>query len=91
LKQLSYGERQILSLSLILALAKISGDQGPFVMDTPMGNLDPIHRQQLITKIPQYVDQLFLLVTSSEFTKELYQLCVENIGAIFRLDTGRMV
>lgn len=40
LSELSYGERQILSLSLILSLAKVSGDEGPFVMDTPMGNLD---------------------------------------------------
>lgn len=58
LKQLSYGERQLLSLSLILALAKVSGDQGPFVMDTPMGNLDPIHRQKLINNIPEYVNQI---------------------------------
>lgn len=87
LKQLSYGERQILSLSLILALAKVSGDQGPFVMDTPMGNLDPIHRQKLVKSIPHYINQLFLLVTSSEFTKDLYQLCSNDISAIYILNT----
>ncbi|MBI4650349.1 hypothetical protein HY745_03495 [Candidatus Desantisbacteria bacterium] len=87
LKQLSYGERQILSLSLILGLAKVSGDQGPFVMDTPMGNLDPIHRQKLVKSIPQYITQLFLLVTSSEFTKDLYQLCSNDISAIYSLNT----
>lgn len=87
LKQLSYGERQILSLSLILALAKVSGDRGPFVMDTPMGNLDPIHRQKLIKNIPEYVSQLFLLVTSSEFTADLYELCSKHISTIYRLNT----
>lgn len=87
LKQLSYGERQILSLSLILALAKVSGDQGPFVMDTPMGNLDPIHRQKLIKNIPVYVSQLFLLVTSSEFTEDLHDICAEHISTIYKLNT----
>lgn len=87
IKQLSYGERQILSLSLILALAKSSSDQAPFVMDTPMGNLDPIHRQKLAANLPQFVDQLFLLVTSSEFTSDLYDLCSSNIAAIYDLTT----
>lgn len=75
LKQLSYGERQILSFSLIMALAKVSGDQGPFVMDTPMGNLDPIHRTKLIENVPKMIEQMILLVTSSEFTVDLEQLC----------------
>jgi len=87
LNQLSYGERQILSLSLILALAKVSGDQGPFVMDTPMGNLDPFHRQKLITNIPEYVNQLFLLVTSSEFTPDLHDLCSKHISVIYNMNT----
>lgn len=87
LRELSYGERQILSLSLILSLAKVSGDEGPFVMDTPMGNLDPIHRRKLIACIPQYVDQLFLLVTSSEFTRDLYELCNDSITCCYVLGT----
>lgn len=87
LNQLSYGERQILSLSLILALAKVSGDRGPFVMDTPMGNLDPIHRQKLINNIPEYVSQLFLLVTSSEFTADLHDLCSQHISVIYNMNT----
>lgn len=87
LNQLSYGERQILSLSLILALAKVSGDRGPFVMDTPMGNLDQVHRRKLIKNIPEYVNQLFLLVTSSEFTPDLHDLCSEHISVIYKMNT----
>lgn len=85
LKQLSYGERQILSFSLILALAKVSGDQGPFVMDTPMGNLDPIHRRKLLLNVPALVNQLLLLVTSSEFTADLYDICHNDLSTQYNL------
>ena len=89
LKQLSYGERQILSLSLIFALANVSGDQGPFVVDTPMGNLDPIHRRKLISNVTKFVNQIFFLVTSSEFTEELYQLCYNDISVEYDLLTQK--
>ncbi len=85
LKQISYGERQMLSLSLILALAIVSGDQAPFVMDTPMGNLDGVHRQHLLENIPNIVDQLVLLVTSSEFTMDLYDICRPYISVEYSL------
>lgn len=89
LKQLSYGERQILSLSLIFALANISGDQGPFVMDTPMGNLDPVHRRKLLDNVTKFVNQIFFLVTSAEFTEDLYNVCYNDISAQFSLVTRK--
>jgi len=87
INQLSYGERQILSLALILSLAKVSGDIGPFIMDTPMGNLDPIHRRKLILNLPKLVNQVFLLVTSSEFTKDLHDICHDDISVKYVLNT----
>lgn len=89
INQLSYGERQILSLSLILALAKVSGDRGPFIMDTPMGNLDPLHREKLIINIPKLVNQLFLFVTSSEFTNDLMKICLNDINVIYKLHQNK--
>ncbi len=86
LNELSYGERQILSLSLIFALANVSGDIGPFIIDTPMGNLDPIHRQKLLKNITNFVNQLILLVTSSEFTDDLYDISHNQISGIFNLE-----
>src|SRR5205807_3552862 len=41
---LSAGERQVLSLSFITAMAKISEEEAPLVMDTPFGRLDETHR-----------------------------------------------
>ena len=37
----SAGEEQIFALSLIAAIAKVSGTKVPFVMDTPLARLDP--------------------------------------------------
>jgi len=85
--ELSYGERQILSLSLILSLAIVSEEVGAFMMDTPMGNLDPIHRRKLMKNMPDFLDQLFLLVTSSEFTSDLYEICQDFITYQYRLKT----
>ena len=86
LSDLSYGERQILSLSLIFALAHVSGDHGPFVMDTPLGNLDPIHRRKLLKNATNFIHQMFLLVTGSEFTEDLFEICRDNISVVYRLD-----
>lgn len=86
LHELSYGERQILSLSLILSLADVSGDSAPFVMDTPLGNLDPVHRKKILETIPNLLPQMFLLVTGSEFTQDLYDICSNEIAAEYKLD-----
>lgn len=86
LQELSYGERQILSLSLILSLAEVSEDSAPFIMDTPLGNLDPVHRRKILKSMPSLVSQIFLLVTKSEFTQDLYDICYEDIAAEYELD-----
>jgi len=64
---LSYGERQVLSLAFIAAISKVSGEEAPLVMDTPFGRLSSEHRENITANIPQLTSQLVLFVTNEEF------------------------
>lgn len=44
----SAGEEQIFALSLIAAIAKVSGTRVPIVMDTPLARLDTDHRKNVL-------------------------------------------
>ena len=44
---LSMGERQIIGTALLWAIARTSGRALPFVIDTPLGRLDGMHRTTL--------------------------------------------
>lgn len=73
LANISAGQRQIMSISFISALAKAaSGDdlwEMPLFMDTPFGRLSYSHRRNLIEKLPGYASQWILLATDTEFRK----------------------
>jgi DNA sulfur modification protein DndD len=43
-RELSAGERQVLSLAFITGMAKVAGEEAPLVMDTPFGRLSSSHR-----------------------------------------------
>src|SRR5699024_7130586 len=71
LANISAGQRQIISLSFITALAAVAGGKSileiPLFMDTPFGRLSPEHRYNLVSHIPTITPQWVLLVTGSEF------------------------
>ncbi len=83
---LSAGERQILSLSFILALAKVSNKEAPFVMDTPFGRLDKEHRENILQTMPSITKQLVFLATPTEITTDLESLIDEKIGKKYELE-----
>jgi DNA sulfur modification protein DndD len=74
LANISAGQRQIISLSFITALAEVAGDSSileiPLFMDTPFGRLSPEHRHNLVSHIPTITPQWILLVTGSEFKED---------------------
>ena len=47
-EQLSAGERQIYAISMLMALARVSGRPLPFMIDTPLARLDSQHRENLV-------------------------------------------
>ncbi|WP_025161425.1 AAA family ATPase [Paraclostridium bifermentans] len=70
----SAGQRQIISLSFVTALAKVaSGSDSkmnvPLFMDTPFGRISGVNRDNLIKTLPSLTNQWILLMTDTEFTR----------------------
>ena len=87
--ELSAGERQVLSLSFITALARVSGEEAPLVMDTPLGRLSSYHRNSITEHLPELADQLVLFVTDEELRGEARRNLEPRIGAEYRLEFDR--
>ncbi len=87
--ELSAGERQVLSLSFITAMAQVSEEEAPLVMDTPFGRLSSHHRNSITERLPQLADQLILFVTDEELRDQARQNLEKVIGAEYRLEFDR--
>lgn len=83
LANISAGQRQIMSISFIAALARIAARGNkieiPLFMDTPFGRLSYEHRQNLINQVPTFASQWILLATDTEFRRQEAQL-LKNSG-----------
>jgi len=72
--RLSAGERQLLAIAILSALADASGKELPTVIDTPLGRLDGRHRSKLIDNyFPNAASQVLLLSTDEEITGKYYK------------------
>jgi DNA sulfur modification protein DndD len=83
LANISAGQRQIMSISFIAALARTASRgeniEIPLFMDTPFGRLSYEHRQNLINQVPTFASQWILLATDTEFRRQEAQL-LKNSG-----------
>lgn len=83
LANISAGQRQIMSISFIAALARTAARGNkieiPLFMDTPFGRLSYEHRQNLINQVPTFASQWILLATDTEFRRQEAQL-LKNSG-----------
>lgn len=66
----SAGADQIVTMSLIGALARCSVEEGPIVMDTPFGRLDRGHRNKILQWVATLGSQAVLFVQSGEFERD---------------------
>lgn len=86
-QSLSAGEKQLMVISLLWALAICSKKKLPVIIDTPLSRLDSIHRAALITTyFPNASDQTIILSTDTEITREYYDLMHESLGDEFILE-----
>ncbi|MBI1293682.1 AAA family ATPase [bacterium] len=83
---LSAGERQVLSLSFITAMAKVAQREAPLVIDTPFGRLSSAHREAITANLPDLAQQLVLFVTDEELRDRALDNLNLRIGAEYRLN-----
>ena len=72
--KLSAGERQLLAVAVLWALAQASGRKLPTVIDTPLGRLDSSHRKSFVQNyFPNAGEQVILLSTDEEIVGTYHQ------------------
>lgn len=80
-ERLSAGERQLLAVATLWALAQASGRHLPAVIDTPLSRLDSAHRRTLVTNyFPAASHQVILLSTDEELVGRYYDIVKPYVG-----------
>lgn len=90
--KLSAGEKEIVALSLIWALAKLANRDLPVIIDTPLGRLDKQHRSKIAENyFSNLGKQILLLSTNTEIINEEYTHIENHISKKFliRKDSGK--
>jgi DNA sulfur modification protein DndD len=83
----SAGEEQIFALSLIAAIAKVSGARVPVVMDTPLARLDTDHRTNVLRYFAgQASEQVILLSQPDEVHGPYLKVIKDRLGAKYHLE-----
>lgn len=88
LGSLSAGERQVLALSFMSAIAQISGFKAPTVIDTPLGRISSEPRQRIARNLPYYLEdtQITFLMTDEEYRGEVEKIFGEHVANEYHLD-----
>jgi DNA sulfur modification protein DndD len=88
LGSLSAGERQVLALSFMAALGRVSGFDAPVVIDTPIGRISGEPRKNIAEALPNYLPdtQITMLVTDTEYTDEVRMRLDPRVGQEYHLD-----
>ena len=85
-ESLSAGEKQLMVLAILWALALCSKKKLPVIIDTPLSRLDSQHRTSIITTyFPNASDQTIILSTDTEIDHNYYDMMKESVGDEFTL------
>jgi len=82
-EKLSAGEKEVLAYSFITALNLSSPSPAPFVMDTPFGHLDSVHREGLLKSLPTLPVQVILLATDRDLPDAERHVIEKHVAAEF--------
>jgi len=94
---LSAGERQCFSLAFVIALARVTEKDAPFIVDTPLGRIsrDPEEtidpRVQILKTLPELLNQVILFVTYEEVRKgEPTEAAIsKSVGMEYKLEYNK--
>lgn len=89
---LSAGERQMLALSFMAALNMISGFDAPIIIDTPLGRLSRVTKENLASNLLNYLQakQICLLVTDEEYSPQVRMKLSPRIGREYKIEFTEM-
>ncbi len=83
---LSAGEKQIYAIAILWALARTSGKQLPFIIDTPLGRLDSEHRENLVVNFFHKTGkQVIIFSTNTEIDRKYFKLLSPYITKTYHL------
>lgn len=84
---LSAGEKQLMVIAILWALALCSRKKLPVIIDTPLSRLDSQHRTAVITTyFPNASDQTIILSTDTEIDHNYYDMMSNSVGDEFTLE-----
>ena len=85
-ERLSAGERQLLAVSTLWGLARVSGRPLPNIIDTPLARLDSKHRTNLVDNyFPNASHQVIILSTDEEINKPYLDKLKNRVGTSYEL------
>lgn len=86
-KRYSAGEKLVLALSFVAALNTISGFDLPFIIDTPMGRLGKLMKDNISKSLPITLKdkQVTLLVTDEEYTTDFRNEIIDKVGKEYKI------
>lgn len=88
---LSSGELEIYAMSMVWALAKISGQKLPFMIDTPLARLDSDHRDNLIKVFfPHASHQMVIFSTNTEVDKGYFDSLRPYLSRSYSLEHDKL-
>lgn len=85
-ESLSAGEKQLMVIAILWALALCSKKKLPVIIDTPLSRLDSQHRTSIISSyFPNASDQTIILSTDTEIDHHYYDIMKDSVGDEFTL------
>lgn len=85
LRSLSAGEKQMLATAIQWALASLTNNNIPTVIDTPLARLDSYHRKTLVENYYPAISQLIILSTDEEIDKSSLSKIQHMVSDIYTL------
>jgi DNA sulfur modification protein DndD len=85
-ERLAAGEKQVYAVALLWALARASGRNLPFIIDTPLGRLDSDHRRSLIKSfLPFASEQVIVFSTDTEVDRTYFDTLAPHVSRSYYL------
>ena len=81
----SAGANQVFTQALILAITQVSGQEFPFIVDTPLARLSTEHRLGVLRTFPDRPGQVILLSTDEEVVDDKLDVIRHRIASAYQL------